>query len=74
VEAIKILEKPSELTWDYDKDADVLYISIGKPRSGVGIDIGDGLIVRYDESNREVIGLTVIGVKDRLANSIASPE
>jgi uncharacterized protein YuzE len=72
VEAIKILEKTSELTWDYDNDADLLYISVGKPRPGVGVDIGDGLIVRYDESNREVIGLTVIGVKDRLMNSIAA--
>jgi hypothetical protein len=25
MEALKILEKPSEITWDYDEEADVLY-------------------------------------------------
>jgi uncharacterized protein YuzE len=69
---ITILDKPSDLSWEYDKDADVLYISVGNPRPAIGVDIGDGLVVRYDESNNEVVGLTVIGVKDRLLKSIAS--
>ena len=29
MEAIKILEKKENLNWDYDEEADVLYISIG---------------------------------------------
>jgi uncharacterized protein YuzE len=70
VEAIKILERPSNLTWDYDEDADVLYISVGQPRPAIGVDIGDGVIVRYDEANHEVVGLTVIGVRDRLLKGI----
>lgn len=70
MEAIKILERPSNLTWDYDEDADVLYISVGQPRPAVGVDIGDGLIVRYDEANHEVVGLTVIGMRDRLLKGI----
>lgn len=70
MEAIKILERPSSLTWDYDEEADVLYISVGQPRSAVGVDIGDGLIVRYDETNHEVVGLTVIGMRDRLLKGI----
>ena len=70
MEAIKILERPSNLTWDYDEEADVLYISVGQPRPAVGVDIGDGLIVRYDETNHEVVGLTVIGMRDRLLKGI----
>ena len=70
MEAIKILERPSNLTWDYDEDADVLYISVGQPRPAIGVDIGDGVIVRYDEANHEVVGLTVIGVRDRLLKGI----
>ena len=70
MEAIRILERPSPMTWDYDKDADVLYLSIGAPRAAVGIDIGDGLVLRYDENHREVVGLTVIGFRERLLRNL----
>ena len=45
---------------------DGLYISLGKPREAVGIDIGNGVIVRYDEAKGEVVGITVLGLRDRL--------
>ncbi|GAF91781.1 unnamed protein product, partial [marine sediment metagenome] len=52
MEALKILEKPGAINWDYDEEADVLYMSIGEPRTALGVDIGDGVIVRYDEGQR----------------------
>ena len=70
MEAIKILEKKENLNWDYDEDADVLYISIVEPRKALGVDIGEGAIVRYIESTGEVVGLTLIGVKERLLKSL----
>lgn len=70
METIRILEKPGNLTWEYDEDADVLYVSVGEPRKAIGIDIGDGVIVRYDESQKEVTGLTIIGLKARLLPSL----
>lgn len=70
MEAIKILDKKENLNWDYDEEADVLYISIGEPRKAVGIDIGEGAIVRYIEETSEVVGLTLIGVKERLLSSV----
>lgn len=66
MEALKILEKPGVINWDYDEDADVLYISIGEPQAALGVDIGEGVIVRYDEGHNEVVGLTLIGLRDRL--------
>ncbi|MBI5598938.1 MAG: DUF2283 domain-containing protein [Deltaproteobacteria bacterium] len=69
MEAIKILDKKENLDWDYDEEADVLYISIGKPRKAVGVDIGEGAIVRYMEETGEVVGLTLIGVKEKLLKS-----
>ncbi|HEX2276081.1 MAG TPA: DUF2283 domain-containing protein [Candidatus Tectomicrobia bacterium] len=66
MEAVKILEKPSSITWDYDEEADVLYLAIGKPQPAVGLDIGEGVIVRYDEAHNEVVGLTLIGLRARL--------
>ena len=71
MDALKILEKPGNLTWDYYGGADVLYISIGEPKPAVGVDVGDGLILRYDQAANEVVGLTIIGVRDRLLRGIA---
>ena len=71
MEVLKILEGKPTLNWEYDEDADVLYISVGKPRPAVGTDIGDGVIVRYDEKKREVVGITIIGFRARTLQSIA---
>ncbi len=70
MEALKILEKPNEITWDYDEEADVLYISIGKPRPALGVDIGEGVVLRYDEAAKKVVGLTLIGLRERLLQSL----
>jgi uncharacterized protein YuzE len=70
MEAIKILEKKENLNWDYDEEAHVLYISMGEPQKALGIDIGDEAIVRYVEATNEVVGLTLIGMKERLLKSL----
>jgi uncharacterized protein YuzE len=70
VEALKILEGKPQLDWEYDEEADVLYISVGKPRPAVGVDIGEGVIVRWDEKRKEIIGLTIIGLRARLTEGI----
>jgi len=74
METVRILEQPASITWGYDEEADVLYLSVGKPRPAVGIDIGDGLVLRYDEARREVAGLTVIGLRERLVRGLAVGE
>ena len=70
MEAIRILEKPTAITWDYDEDADVLYLSLGEPQPAVGVDIGEGVIVRYNEAHQEVVGLTVLGLRTRLLKGL----
>ena len=71
IEAVRILEKPTSITWEYDEDADVLYLSIGEPQPAVGLDIGDGVVVRYDEARKEVVGLTLLGLRARLLDNLA---
>ena len=68
MEAVKLFEKKKDvpLEWEYDGDADTLYISFGAPKPATGVDIGEGVIVRYDEKSREVVGLTIVGVGRRL--------
>ena len=72
MEAVRILQKPAVISWDYDEEADVLYLSIREPQPGVGIDIGEGVIVRYDEARKEVVGLTLIGLRARLLKGLVS--
>jgi uncharacterized protein YuzE len=70
MEALKILEGKPQLDWEYDEEADVLYISVGKPRPAMGVDIGEGVIVRWDEKKKEIVGLTIIGLRARLTEGI----
>lgn len=70
MEAVKILEKPTAVDWDYDEESDVLYLSLGKPQPALGIDIGEGMILRYDATSNEVVGLTLIGLRARLLQNL----
>ena len=70
MEALKILEGKPSLNWEYDEEADVLYISVGKPKTAVGVDIGEGVVVRYDNKKKEVVGLTIIGFRARTLQSL----
>ncbi|WP_035994646.1 DUF2283 domain-containing protein [Leptolyngbya sp. KIOST-1] len=69
MDTLKILQASDQANWDYDDEADVLYLSVGEPRPAVGIDIGDGVVLRYDEDTQEVVGLTVIGLRAKLAEA-----
>ncbi|MGQ0591663.1 MAG: DUF2283 domain-containing protein [Gammaproteobacteria bacterium] len=69
---MKILKKPSVLQWDYDEEADVLYLSVDEPRPAVGTDIGEGLVVRYDEMTKELVGLTLVGLRARVLKSLTT--
>ena len=70
MEALKILEKSDVIKWDYDEEADVLYLSIGDLQPALGVDIGEGVILRYDEDRKEVVGLTLIGLRARLSKGL----
>jgi uncharacterized protein YuzE len=71
VEAVKILEGRDPVTRTYDEEADVLYLSLGAPRAAVGIDVGDGIILRYDEAANEVVGVTLVGVRAKLLHELS---
>ena len=68
--ALKILEKPGSLRWDYDGEADVLYLTIGEPKPAVGVDIGEGIVVRYDEIEKQIVGLTLSGLRARVLKNL----
>ena len=69
----------SNVSADYDRDADVLYVFLGKPVAAES-EMVNGLLLRYAESDDSPCGVTVVGYKsnhwdakiNELAQTIAS--
>ena len=61
-ETLKV-EKPKRVDWEYDEEADVLYISFGKPKKALTMDLGSGILARYDKDTHEMVGFTITGLK-----------
>ncbi len=49
----------------YDKDADVLYVSLGKPMKAIGREIENGVIERVDPKSKKIVGFTIVGFSKR---------
>jgi uncharacterized protein YuzE len=56
------MKKPKQVTWDYDQEADILYISFGEPKPALTLDLGGGVLARYLEKTKEFVGFTIIGI------------
>jgi uncharacterized protein YuzE len=67
---VKILEYSTNITGFYDKEADVLYLSLGEPKEAVAVDISDGVIARYHEDSETIVGITLIGLRQRVLNEL----
>jgi len=70
METLNISEKKEKIKWDYDAEADVLYISFGNPKNAEGIDIGEGTIIRIEPDSREIIGVTILNPLHRTLSSL----
>ena len=70
METLNITEKKSKINWDYDADADVLYISFGNPKNAEGVDIGEGTIIRIEPDSKEIIGITILNPLHRTLTSL----
>ena len=49
-----------QLNFLYDQEADVLYVSLGKPEYTDYVELGNNLILRLDPGTKDVVGFTVI--------------
>ena len=70
METLNITEKKNKINWDYDADADVLYISFGNPKNAEGVDIGEGTIIRIEPDSKEIIGITILNPLHRTLTSL----
>ena len=53
-------KKSNQIAVSYDKDADVLYLSEGKPRKTICQMLNDGIVVRRNPKTKEVVGFTIV--------------
>src|SRR5260370_39842609 len=51
------------LSVDYGRDDDVLYITVGKPRSAEGEDGPSGIVYRHATDDNAACGVTIIGFR-----------
>ena len=70
METLNIAEKKDKIKWDYDAEADVLYISFGNPQNAEGVDIGEGTIIRIEPDSKEIIGVTILNPLHRTLSSL----
>jgi uncharacterized protein YuzE len=70
METLKISEKKNKINWDYDAEADILYISFGNPKNAEGVDIGEGTIIRIRPDTKEIIGVTILNPLNRTLSSL----
>ncbi|MEW6686305.1 MAG: DUF2283 domain-containing protein [Candidatus Edwardsbacteria bacterium] len=65
VVATDILKLPIQHVWlDYDREADVLYMSFRKPqRATTTIETDDDILIRKDGKN--IVGLTILNASSR---------
>ncbi len=49
----------NQIVMSYDREADVVYISFGKPRKAVSEEIDPYVVVRRDPKTKEILGITI---------------
>ena len=69
LENLQLKQELDQLSVSYDKDADVLYITEGKPRPTIGEIMENGVVVRRDSKTKKVVGFTIIDFIEHFTNA-----
>ncbi len=48
-----------KIVMSYDREADTVYISFGKPRKAISEEIAPYIVIRRDPKTRQTIGITI---------------
>ncbi|OHB47174.1 MAG: hypothetical protein A2106_06085 [Planctomycetes bacterium GWF2_40_8] len=48
------------INFHYDREADVMYFSLGMPKKAKTLELADDFILRLDLETRGIVGLTII--------------
>ena len=58
-----------KLMFFYDKEGDILDISVGKPKNAVSEEIGDDIIKRINSKSKQIVGFTILNFEKRFETS-----
>jgi uncharacterized protein YuzE len=61
------------LRFSYDREVDVLYVSIGDPVPATSVERRDGTVLRKDPKTGELVGWTIIQYMQSLNDGILRP-
>jgi len=50
----------NEVQFHYDREADVLYLSVGKPQRAKTVEMGEDFVLRLHPKTAEVVGMTIV--------------
>jgi uncharacterized protein YuzE len=67
-----MVEWKENIQWDYDAEADVLYIAVGSPQEAEGVNIGNGVIIRVLPESKEIVGFTILNPLKRTLDELGS--
>lgn len=62
-----MVQPSTKIQMMYDRSADVLYCSFGEPVEAIGVETSNGVIVRKNPENEEVVGITIVNFFKRFA-------
>ena len=54
-----------KLTFSYDKEGDILDISIGKPKKAISEEVAEDFFVRLEPKTKKVVGFMVLNFEKR---------
>jgi len=55
------------MKFSYDHEADVMYLSVGRPQKAKTVEIGRDFVLRLDPKTERVIGLTIVDFSKHFA-------
>ncbi len=58
-----------ELIYSYDKERDVLYVSIGEPQDAIADEIVDDIFVNLNPESKKVVGFTIINFEKKFVKN-----
>ncbi len=67
------MDKAKTLNYHYDREEDILYVTLGDSDSALCIEQGNGFLVRIDPESGEVVGFTIIDFSLRATERVAVP-
>ena len=50
----------NKIQFHYDREADVLYLSVGKPQRAKTVEMGEDFVLRLNPKTGEVVGMTIV--------------